>query len=604
MDHTRSCRGSEDDQPRAESSNHLRTTTSSWGSFAVGILDPRFHGASSPQKPQVNSTPHYNNRSGSRCSSPAVASYAAKISSPNLLMCNLLILGLLLAFHDSVLHPVQASSSSTSSQQLRVVDQERDSRTIQQSVRRHEISWSRSLHLQQLPPDSISPVTELLDTASMHNSRRGAPSMRVLLQSNTGSSSTKNFRPLAAKSDRVDPLNHLRKYRDGFDLKNKHYWASVIFTGIYGYAIAVAWAILGLVLSLIACCKCLCARRRRTKNPRNAAIYWIPRFVVCILSAIAIGCVVILYIVSKECKTEAYDVEDVILEAAQNATDSIHTVSSKLASVQVILQPYYGIMSSVNTIEVTLNRTANDVQSKVLTNKETYKHVVQIIWIVLLVIISVTLFLITCGLASTFLRWRRFFYLIIVLAWIMTTLTWLSFGIFFAAHNVLSDTCLSLQEYLQDPANTTLDTVLPCAALAADNQTYLTTRQGMDNLIKQENQTFMAYAGNITSLTGLCDPIGPAPDYAYTGICPNNTLPLGDLQEVIAPLVCNTTGSACTSSGKLISEQQNASFTDLSQGKLMHSPKSPPIFGSRKFLLLQDYPLQINVTSATKSKDG
>jgi hypothetical protein len=48
----------------------------------------------------------------------------------------------------------------------------------------------------------------------------------------------------------------------------------------------------------------------------------------------------------------------------------------------------------------------------------------------------------------------------------------------------------------------------------------------------QENQTFMAYAGNITSLTGLCDPIGPAPDYAYTGICPNNTLPLGDVQEV------------------------------------------------------------------------
>jgi hypothetical protein len=52
-------------------------------------------------------------------------------------------------------------------------------------------------------------------------------------------------------------------------------------------------------------------------------------------------------------------------------------------------------------------------------------------------------------------------------------------------NSVLSDTCLSLQEYLQDPANTTLDTVLPCATLAADNQTYLTTRQGMDRLIRQ-----------------------------------------------------------------------------------------------------------------------
>ncbi len=57
----------------------------------------------------------------------------------------------------------------------------------------------------------------------------------------------------------------------------------------------------------------------------------------------------------------------------------------------------------------------------------------------------------------------------------------------------------------------------------------------------QENQTFMAYAGNITSLTGLCDPIGPAPDFAYTGICPNNTLPLGDLQEVsYSPHLSNT----------------------------------------------------------------
>jgi hypothetical protein len=51
-------------------------------------------------------------------------------------------------------------------------------------------------------------------------------------------------------------------------------------------------------------------------------------------------------------------------------------------------------------------------------------------------------------------------------------------------NSVLSDTCLSLQEYLQDPANTTLDSVLPCATLAADNQTYLTTRQGMDELIR------------------------------------------------------------------------------------------------------------------------
>lgn len=32
-------------------------------------------------------------------------------------------------------------------------------------------------------------------------------------------------RPLAVKGNRVDPLNHLRHYRNGYDVTNKHYWA-------------------------------------------------------------------------------------------------------------------------------------------------------------------------------------------------------------------------------------------------------------------------------------------------------------------------------------------------------------------------------------------
>jgi hypothetical protein len=54
------------------------------------------------------------------------------------------------------------------------------------------------------------------------------------------------------------------------------------------------------------------------------------------------------HIASKECKTQ--NVEDVIFLAAQNTIDSIHIVSSKLDSVQAILQPLHGIVSSVNEL--------------------------------------------------------------------------------------------------------------------------------------------------------------------------------------------------------------------------------------------------------------
>ncbi len=87
-----------------------------------------------------------------------------------------------------------------------------------------------------------------------------------------------------------------------------------------------------------------------------------------------------LYVSIQEFKSQATDVEDVVLEAAQNATNSIHTVSAQIASVETILQPYssQSFLTSLNSIENTLSEQANDVESKVLVNKKTYKHVVDI----------------------------------------------------------------------------------------------------------------------------------------------------------------------------------------------------------------------------------
>jgi hypothetical protein len=61
----------------------------------------------------------------------------------------------------------------------------------------------------------------------------------------------------------------------------------VVFTGIYGYAIAVAWLILGLLLLVFICCKCLCGKRARSKRPHSRAYYWAPRIIVFLFSAIA-----------------------------------------------------------------------------------------------------------------------------------------------------------------------------------------------------------------------------------------------------------------------------------------------------------------------------
>ncbi|KAI8542066.1 hypothetical protein RHMOL_Rhmol08G0109800 [Rhododendron molle] len=46
---------------------------------------------------------------------------------------------------------------------------------------------------------------------------------------------------------RPNPLRHFKFYKGGYDIRNKHYWASAAFTGVHGYAIGGVWMLCGLV---------------------------------------------------------------------------------------------------------------------------------------------------------------------------------------------------------------------------------------------------------------------------------------------------------------------------------------------------------------------
>jgi hypothetical protein len=48
--------------------------------------------------------------------------------------------------------------------------------------------------------------------------------LRGLLENGQANDSTTNERPLAVKRDRLDPFNHFRKYRGGYNIQSKHYW--------------------------------------------------------------------------------------------------------------------------------------------------------------------------------------------------------------------------------------------------------------------------------------------------------------------------------------------------------------------------------------------
>jgi len=383
-------------------------------------------------------------------------------------------------------------------------------------------------------------------------------------------------KPLAVKGDRLDPTNKLRHYRGGYDLTSKHYWASVAYTGIYGYSIGVAWLLLGLIIALLACSRCCCCPRERSKEHHSSNYYWLPRILVLLLSLFAIGCFIALFVRNKQVFNEANKAKHTISDAATIATDAVHTVTNTLAKVDNVMTKYnIPGLSAFASVEASLNKSADSITNKINRNVRKFNRLVTDVEIVLIVILSLGLLLILAGLIPAFLRWRRFFFVIIVIGWILAALTWLLFGLFFFLNNVADDTCEALDEYIQAPANTTLNSLVPCVDLAAAGTAFTLAREVIYNGIETVNSTvtsiqqFNNFIGTGNgSVSGICNPIGGPPNYTYIGTCANGTITIGNLPVVLQPYVClsNMSTLTCFTDGRWISQSENTTLYELSNG--------------------------------------
>lgn len=383
-------------------------------------------------------------------------------------------------------------------------------------------------------------------------------------------------KPLAVKSDRRDPTNKFRRYRGGYDVTSKHYWASAVFTGVYGYVIGLAWLLLGLILALLACCR-LCSRRERaTSEHHSSNWYLIPRIVVAVLSLLAIGFFIALFVVNQRAFNQTTKVKTTLVEAATLVTDTIHTVTGALGGVEDAVQKYdIPGWQALNATEAKLDQQADLVTAKINRDVHKFNQILNALEITFIVILSLGLFLVVVGLVAAILRWRRVFFVLIVFGWILTALAWLVFGLLFALNNVASDTCQALTEFLQAPGNTTLDSFLPCVDSATSEAALLTVSEGASSIVQEANSTIITIQkvnnffgkGNGTILS-LCNPFGPPPDYNYTETCPAGTLPIGELPQVLAPYVCmtNMTTFQCITDGRFVSSDSNATLYEFSEG--------------------------------------
>ncbi|CAM6087089.1 unnamed protein product [Calypogeia fissa] len=386
---------------------------------------------------------------------------------------------------------------------------------------------------------------------------------RHLLQAISSNTTNATHAPLLlarSRTDRPNPLHGLKTYRGGFNLSSANYGASVGYTGLPAWILALIWTALGLILVLALCFMCCCCRHRTRHEYNHGHLgYILPIAALVLFTLAAIAGSILLYYAQREFNSELTDTMNYAVNQSRITEAGLREVQSNLSAV--VNLDIDGIIFSASdqatiaSLNTKLNNTANDLHSKTWDTRKKVIDAINIVRIVLIVVAAVMLALVLSGLLFAALGVRWLVYLLILVGWVLVFATWILCGIFIFLDNGIGDTCLAMQEWVANPeANTSLDKFLPCNGAAAaaaiplsagyTNQIVNYVNDGIRNQVNR----------NLPLGSGGYNQSGPlVPTLCSRSTCANNTTTLEAAPTFWARYVCvpDSSGQICTTQGRL-----------------------------------------------------
>lgn len=376
---------------------------------------------------------------------------------------------------------------------------------------------------------------------------------------------TDNISTPSSQSDdtvRIDPLDHFKKYRGGFDITNKHYWSSIIFTGISGYAIGVLWLLCGIAYGgFLVTTKC-CNRYRKGTKLKNISpctkqcAFWRLFVAVCftILAVTASGAALGG---AARFHSRAKTVLNIIIDTADRASETLYSTTGAMEGIRGnLVSSNLGLEAStfLTSTSQELDTEAANIQKQARKNRRLIHNILKIVYLVTTVAISLNLCALIAVSVFGYPRQRQAFYWLILLCWLLTVLCWLFFGVYFFLERFAGDTCAALHNFQQNPYNNTLSSILPCDELLSAEPILSDVSVGIYDLVNEVNANIAGL--QTTSYTSLrvCNPFSGPPEYQYqSGSCPVNTIRIGDIPQVLKLFTCSNNNDGTCREGEFIS---------------------------------------------------
>ncbi|KAJ4960739.1 hypothetical protein NE237_020649 [Protea cynaroides] len=302
---------------------------------------------------------------------------------------------------------------------------------------------------------------------------------------------------LAAKStNRPDILNGFKHYRGGWNITNRHYWASVGFTGSAGFILALLWFVsFGLVLVVQHCC--------RWKIHIKGKEIHLPHMICLILlllftCAAAVGCI-LLSVGQDEFHDKVFDMLKYVVNQSEYTVQTLRNVTdflslAKSIDVDQVFLPS-NVKNEIDTLNADLNNAANTLTKKTSENSGKIRKVFNAIRSALITVAAVMLILTLLGLLLSVLGHQHAIYIFILSGWILVAITFILCGLFVILNHAISDTCEAMGEWVDNPqAETALSSILPCVDQETTNKTLFRSKEVIGQLVTVVNTVIYTFA--------------------------------------------------------------------------------------------------------------
>ncbi|PKU69966.1 uncharacterized protein LOC110098069 [Dendrobium catenatum] len=338
--------------------------------------------------------------------------------------------------------------------------------------------------------------------------RRSAAEGPVALSGNSINNSS--FVLASERTERRDPLNDFKDYTGGWNISNRHYWASVGFTAAPLFGIALTWfVVFGLVLIISGFCYCCC---HRPIHPYSYSAYVVSLTLLILFTLAAIiGCV-LLYYGQQKFHNSSSDTLDYVVSQANFTVENLREFSGNLSAAKRIkvtnLLIPGDIQNRIDDIVNKVNTSANDLDRRASKNSKNIRDVLNTVRLILIIVAAVMLLLAFLGFILSILGLQFLVYILVLIGWFLVAAMFILSGVFLLMHNAVGDTCVAMDEWVSHPKeHTALDDILPCVNAATANQSLYSSRQVTFKLADMVNNV----------INGVSNPTNPSISFNQSG---------------------------------------------------------------------------------------